>query len=188
MHYRGIGVDGGEAYVHLPQLLLVVAAPGQSLDDATGAQALLDAAHGDKGLDVDEVAHVLVVGEGRGAGVVAAAQQVVDEQAVEAAAAPRLVADVVEGAHAGQLGQVGQPRVHLPVQAGLFVGRRLQLALHAAQASHHGVDAAERIVGPGGGGGGWPAPEGAVSCFPQQVADGRAVLLDGEVGGAEVLA
>ena len=53
------------------------------------------------------------------------AQEVIDEQAVEARAAPDLILDVLDVVHGVQLGQVPDPGLLLPVQPRLFVRRRL---------------------------------------------------------------
>lgn len=134
-----------------------------------------------KGLDVHQVRDAPLLGEGLGAVRVALAHQVVDEEAVEASPAPLLILDVLEGMHAAQLAEVLGARADLPVQACLLAGAGGELALDAANARDDAVEAAEDVIRGGA------ALEGGVGRVLEGLLDVGALLLDGEVGGAEVL-
>lgn len=110
------------------------------------------------------------------------AQEVVDQQPVEPPAGPLLVADVVDGVHLAQLGQVGDPRVDLLVQPGLLVGVRAELALQAPHLGEHGVEVLEHILGRA-----LAVERGGGRVFEECLDLGR-LFLDRPVGRAEVLA
>lgn len=110
------------------------------------------------------------------------AQQVVRQQAVKALPAPGLVFDVVDRGHGVELVQVGDASRSVSVKAGLVIGTSGELALNATHAGEHGVEAAEDILL---GGAARDSGRGRVL---EECLEGRGVLLDGEVGGAEVFA
>lgn len=110
------------------------------------------------------------------------AEEVVGEQAVEAAAAPGLVLDVLGRVHGVELVEVDDAGGGLGVQALLLVRVRRQLAPDAAHAREHGVEVAQRILLRGAARGG--ARRGVL----EQRLERRRVLFDGEVGGTEVFA
>lgn len=170
-------------HIDLPELLLRVpgGAPGQGLGDAPGEQALADAAHLLEGLDVDEELDAALAGEVAGAGTVAAAQQVVDEEAVEARAAPDLVLDVVDAVHGAELGEVAGAGLLVPLEAVLLPGEGAQLALDAAHARQHRVQAPQHVRLPR------PPVHRRRRRLPERVLDVRPLLLDLEVRRPEVL-
>lgn len=179
---HGYGLSWVLAHLHLSQFLFILGAPRQRLGDTPPQQRLADAAHALKRLEVDQGLHVALLGELLGGAVVAVAQEVVGEQAVEAAAAPGLVLDVLGGADGVEVVEVDDAGGRLGVQAGLLGGEGVELAADAAHAGEHGVEAAQGVVLGGAARGGG---RGGVA---EQRLEGRGVLFDGEVGGAKVFA
>lgn len=169
-------------HLHLSKLLFVLGAPGQRLRDAATHKGLADAAHALERLHVDEGLHAALPGQLLGAGIVAVAEQVIREQAVEAAAAPGLVLDVLGRGDGVELVEVDDAGGGLGVQALLLAGVGGQLALHAAHAREHGVEVAQRVLLRG------PARGGARGGVFEERLERRRVLFDGEVRGAEVFA
>lgn len=95
-------------HIHFPQLFLGIASrtPCQGFRHASITQARADPSHLLKRLNVNELLDPAVAGQHTGALAVALAQQVVDEHALQAGAAPGLVLDVVEALHGVDLGEV----------------------------------------------------------------------------------
>lgn len=110
------------------------------------------------------------------------AQQVVRQQAVQPAATPGLILDVLDRVHRVELVEVGDAGSRLQVQARLVVGAGGELALDAAHAGNHGVDVLEYVVLR------CAARDGRRGRVLEQRLEGRRILFDDEVGGAEVFA
>lgn len=170
-----------KTYLHLPQLLLVVCTPCQSFSDAALQEGVTNAARGDKGIDIDEVLDPTLLRQLPCALVVSVPQQIVGEQAVQPLPAPGLVLDILDRVEGVELVEVGDAGGGLGVQAGLLGGVGRELALDAAHARDHGVHVAQDILL------GRATRDGRRGRVLEQRLEGRRVLLDGEVGGPEVL-
>lgn len=83
--------------------------------------------------------------------------------------------------HAAQLAEVLGTRADLAVEAGLLAGAGGELALNAAHARNDAVEVAEHVVGCR------TALERGVGRVLEGLLDEGALLLNGEVCGAEVL-
>lgn len=83
--------------------------------------------------------------------------------------------------HPVQLGEVGDASLRLVKESVLLVGEGVELALDAAHLGNHGVEVLQDLVR------GCAAVNRGSCRFLQEGLDGGAVLLDGEVGGAEVV-
>lgn len=171
-----------ETYIHLPELFLVLLAPGKSLDNAAISQSILNLAHLNEYLNVDEVFNLFLVCESTGAVVVAVTEEIVHEQPIESLAAPGLILDVVVAMHSVELAKMGDTSGGLVIEACLFVGVSGKLAFDTSHFRYHGVEVLENIFLGGA------AIDGGGSGLLEKRFDRCAVLLDGKVGCSEVVA
>ena len=169
-------------YLHLPKFFFVLLTPGQSLNDAAAKQGEPDPTHILKRLDIHQLLHPSLLGQQPRALQKPLSQEVIRDEPIEPLPAPGLVLDVLVRVQAVHLVEVPDAGACLVVKPPFLVGVRGQLALHAAHAGDHGVEVAQDILLRGAAGHG-----GRGGLFEEGL-EGRGVLLDGEVGGAEVFA
>lgn len=168
-----------EVRIHLLQRLLVLHTPRETLSRLPRTQTLFNAPTLLKHGNVDQGQDVLFGGEEPGRAGVALAEEIVDEEPVEARVRPAFVSDIGERRDLVELGEVVDPCRLLGVQ-GRFLGLQgFEFALEVDGLGEGSVQCGEGRGRVGGGGG---LGQGDV------FGDILVGLVDQSLGGFEVLA